>query len=797
MVIFSLPKTIVMLKNYFIIGLRSILNQRFYSFLNIVGLGVGLALVIFIGLFLHHQHLFDRWYADHDRIYRLEFGDWGITGPVFKRIAEESSAGIEQVIRLNNNQLQNTSLRSGEEMVRINNLVAADPEVFEFFDLTILHGASETPLADVGNIVLTRSEALRLFGKENPIGEILSPDDTYNLVVSAVIEDITHFHIEVDALVSFMLFGRFFGENYFEQPGNWNHLTYLKLHPEADLKQVTAQVEKKSLEFIYETAGIHFDTEVRLRPVKDIYYTNDIAHESRVLHGDRTLSLAFMIIAGFVFFIAVVNFINLSTAHSSSRAREMGIRKLLGSTRKSLMLQFLLESIIITAMGMFLALALVEIFLPQFNVLAEVSISLKQWSWISLIGMFVLLTLAVGFVNGLYPAFYMSGFQPAKVLKGQLVKGQGAALFRKSLMVFQFAVGIGLIAGTLIVFQQINHMKNMETSFNRENIVYFRANDPILQRWDEFKNTISNSRHIKQVGLTNALPGNVTWQEGVLIDGESRQFYYWPASPEFFKILELELLAGRWPDRNLPTDEKENIVVNQQWLSLMGFNQSHEETIGQSIQTGYGRLNIIGIIEDFHFNSLHQAIAPMAFIWWDDRCKMVSVRIENANRKEALQHISDTWTYFYPAEPLSYSFLDDSLKALYDNEERAGTILTFFSLFAILIACLGLFGLSSFLMEKRSKEIALRKVLGAPLMRLHVLLQKEFIILIAIASLIAIPLGWYFMSNWLDGFPYRIQIGAGPFTLAVLLTLFIAVATVSWHAIRVSGKNPSDFLRAE
>jgi putative ABC transport system permease protein len=786
-----------MLKNYFIIGIRSILNQRFYSILNIFGLGVGLALVIFISLYLHDQHKFDRWYADYERIYRLEFGEWGITGPVFKRIAKESSASIEQVIRVNNNRMFNTSLRKENETVRIRHLVAADPEVFDFFDLTFLYGDAETALDDIGKIVLTRSEALRLFGTENPIGKVLRPNDSYNLVVSAVVEDISHFHVQVDALVSFMLFGRFFGADYFEKPGNWNHLTYLKLHPEANVAQVRSQVEEKALAYIHETSGIHFDNEIRLRPVKDIYYCNEITFESTVLHGNKTLSIAFLIIAGFVLFIAVVNFINLSTAHSTSRAREMGIRKLLGGTRQSLIIQYLLESIIITAVGMIVAIVLVEVFLPYFNTIAGINISLGDWPILWLTGIFIAATLIVGFINGLYPAFYLSGFEPATVLKGEMVKGKGAALFRKSLMVFQFATGIVLIAGTLIVHQQINYMKSKELHFNKEDIVFFRANQPVLQKWDEFRNSLQSSPGIKEVALTNALPGNVGWQESVMIDGEARQFYYWPTTPEFFEILEVELLAGRWPDRKLATDQRENAVVNQRWLQYMGFDQDYEDIIGQTVETGFSRLTIIGIVSDFHFNSLHQAIAPMAFVWWEERCLMVSIKVHHQNMTETLAHISNTWTSFYPDEPLTYTFLDDSLKALYDKEERTGTILKFFSIFAILIACMGLFGLSSFIMEKRSKEIALRKVLGAPLLQLHMLLQKEFLLLAVLASLIAIPLGWYFMNNWLSGFPYHIQIGTLPFAIAVLLTLFIATGTVSWHAFRVSGKNPSEYLRSE
>ena len=786
-----------MLKNYLLTGLRSILNQRFYSILNIVGLGVGLALVIFIGLYLHDQHRYDRWYADHERIYRVEYGEWGIIGPAFRRLIEESSAGIEHTLRLNTSVFHNRALRKGEEMVRIRHLVAADPEVFDFFDLTFIHGDAATALDDIGKIVLTRSEALRLFNTENPIGEILRPNDQYNLVVSAVIEDITHFHVRVDALVSFYIFGQYYGTDYFERPGNWNHLTYVKLHPEADPARVREQVEESTNNYIYETAGIQFDRESHLRPVSKIFYATESMVEGRVVHGNKPLSIAFMVIAAFVLFIAVVNFINLSTAHSAWRAREMGIRKLLGGTRRSLMVQFFLESVMITGAGMLLALALVEIFLPSFNTLAEVSINLREWSIALYLLTFLFATIAVGIMNGIYPAFYLSGFEPARVLKGELTKGKSATLFRKGLMAFQFATAITLIAGTIIVYQQIHYMQTKELNFNNENIVFFRANQPVLSRWDDFQNTLKSSPGIQQVALTNAMPGSVSWQESVYLDGQLRQFYYWAATPEFFTMLETQLLAGRWPDRALTTDQHLNMVVNRQWLHLMGLDQDYEEIIGQHIPWGNDRITIIGIVNDFHFNSLRSAIAPMAFVWREDQCQMVSIKLYPHNTTQTLEHITNTWLQFYPDEPLSWHFLDDTLMALYAKEKQTGTILTFFSFFAIFIACLGLFGLSSFLIEKRSKEIALRKVLGSPLLRIHMLLQKEFVILVVIAFIMAIPAGWYFMTNWLEGFPYRIQLGAVPFLLAVLLTLGIAMATVSWHAFRVSGRNPSDYLRSE
>ncbi len=786
-----------MIRKYFTTGWRNIGRHKLSSILNVFGLSLGLALFIFIGLFLHDQYRYDRWYEDSDRIYRLEFGEWGVISPAYKRLAEGASAGVEEAVRLNNIQLHNSPLRKDGDVIRIQHLIAADPAVFDFFGLKFLHGDAQTALDNINSIVLTRSEATRLFGKENPVGEVLRLRDQYNLVVTGVVEDISHFHIKMDAFISFMIFGEFFGNDYFESPGDWNHFTYVKLHQEACPVETHSQIEEAALQFIYETAGIHFDMEVRLRPVKDIYYTQDVAFESRVIHGNRTISVAFMLIACFVLFIAIVNFINLSTAHAFARAKETGIRKLLGGSRKSLVLQFLAESVMITIIAMLGAILLVEIFLPDFNNLAGVDISLGDWSAGFLIVAFLLSSIIIGFLNGIYPAFFLSGFRAAKVLKGELTRSKGAALFRKGLMVFQFAIGIALIAGTIIVFDQVWYMQNKEMEYNKEDVLFFRSNTSIRQSWSDFRHDLLSVPHIREVSLTNTVPGNVGWQESVIKDGQAKQFYYWPATPEYFSMLGVDLLAGRWPDRKLPTDQHSNVVVNQQWLRLMGFDQSPEEVLGASVQAGIGRKTIIGVVPDFHFNSLHKAIAPLMFVWDDNRSQMVSIHLESGAEAKAIDHINLTYAAYYPDEPLSYQLLDDSISDLYDDENRLGVIFGGFSVFAILIASLGLFGLSSFLIEKRSKEIAIRKVMGASLLRLHLLLQKEFFVLVMMAALIAVPAGWYFMSRWLTGFPYHISLGIAPFVVAVMVALFIALATVSWHAHRVANKNPGDFMRTE
>ncbi|MFW5758468.1 MAG: ABC transporter permease, partial [Bacteroidota bacterium] len=536
-----------MFKTYFISAIRNIEKHKFYSLLNIFGFGLGIAVFIFIALYLWDQSKYDKWYTDHERIYRFEFGEWGITGPVYKRFAEQSSADVEEVIRVNNNAFVKAPVRINEKVMRIEHLIAADPGFIDFFDIEFIHGSPEHALENNSNIILTENEALKLFGHIDVVGETLKVLDKFNMRVSGVIKNIEHFHIKTDALISFQIFRDIYGDDYMESTGDWNHLTYIKTHPQANIKTVEQNIQDFITDYFQENHEMVFDKALNLRPVKEIYYTNDIKYESSVLHGNKTLSNTFLIVALFILLIAIINFINLSTSQSAGRAKEVGIRKLLGSRRKHLVIQFLTESVIITTISVLFAFAMVEILMPWFNNIIQGELSLKHSRPIILVGLFLGGSILVGLISGLYPALYLTSFQPAPVLKGEITRGKGASNFRRILIVVQFAISMALIAGTIIVYKQLHFMQNQELPYQEENIVHFRENKKIREKYDDFRHQLLSYPQIEQVALSYAVPGEVRWQESLKLDGETRQFYYWPLTPEFFEILNIEPLSGRLP----------------------------------------------------------------------------------------------------------------------------------------------------------------------------------------------------------------------------------------------------------
>ncbi len=443
------------------------------------------------------------------------------------------------------------------------------------------------------------------------------------------------------------------------------------------------------------------------------------------------------------------------------------------------------------------AFAMVEILMPWFNNIIQGELSLKHSRPIILVGLFLGGSILVGLISGLYPALYLTSFQPAPVLKGEITRGKGASNFRRILIVVQFAISMALIAGTIIVYKQLHFMQNQELPYQEENIVHFRENKKIREKYDDFRHQLLSYPQIEQVALSYAVPGEVRWQESLKLDGETRQFYYWPLTPEFFEILNIEPLSGRLPSREFPSDEAKNVVVNEKWAQYMGYTEPYDDLIGTEVQGFYIKRNIVGIIPDFHFNSLHQSIAPLMLVWDEGKTQTISIKIKEGEKYNMIPKISELWSTYYPEEPLPYKFLDESLSALYDKEKRMGLLFVSFSVFAVLIACLGLFGLASFTIEKRMREIAIRKVLGASVSNLVNLLLKDFTALVILAIFVAFPVSWYAMDKWINSFAYQSQQGFFPYLVAVTLTMLVTIATIGYHALLASRNDPSNALRKE
>jgi putative ABC transport system permease protein len=784
-----------MIEKYFRTGIRNLLKQKFYTLLNVAGFGLGLAMFFFVSLYLFDQFSYDRWY-NHKNIYRVEMGSWGILGPAYGRIIKNASSDIESTLRMNTFWGQNCLIHtSDKKSFRVPHLVVADTTVFDFFDFHFVHGNADNAFRDKKSIVLTQSQAVRFFGHDDVLGETIRLQQILNLTITGIIKDVKHFHIHVNALIPFDLFADIYSPEYLEGLDGWNHLTYILLHPSANIPSVRDAIQYEIKEHVNRVFGADFDKELYLRPVADIYFTNNIDYESLVMHGNKMTSYAFLAIAAFILIIAIINFVNLATARSGGRTKEVGIRKLLGSSRRALIFQFLVESMLITFFSIILAFILIELLSPVFiTMVGDISVSFHDLGIWGISAIIILGSLVIGFLSGIYPSFYLSGFQPVASLKGENVKGKGALLFRKGLIIFQFTVSVALIAGTLIVYQQLNFLQEKEIGIQKEDIIYFKSNAKIKDKWDSFRTDLLSSPSIRKVGLSNAVPGSVSWQESITMDGETRQYTFWPMTPEYFSLLEITPIAGRTFSREFATDEYRAVLVNQQWLKFMGLGDNYQQLLDYIINDRY---RIVGIVPDFHFNSLHQLIGPLMMVWIESPSHMISVSMNKENIKHTLEYINQTWNIYSPEERLEYHFMAETLKGLYSDEKRMGWLFTSFSGFAILIACIGLFGLTSYTVEMRTREISIRKILGASTTRIFKMLLTDFLWLTLIAVVVAYPLVKTGMGHWLNQFPYHINSNEFPIIIAGIAAIMLTIITVGYHVLKISASNPSQALNKQ
>lgn len=776
----------------FKISLRNLLKQRFYAFLNILGFALGITVFFLVSIYVFDQYLVDRWNDQRENIYRLEQGDWAITGTLQGPYLKENVPGIDQFLRVDLNWFKNADVLIDGQLFNIPEVIMADSTFFDFFPLKVIHGHAPTALTEPHSVVLTQSQARVLFGHDQVVGEVVNLSDKVPLKVTAVVEDIRHSHLHFKAIMPFPLLAEFFpNPNFMNEFGSWNYFTFLKLNPQADVRKVEATSMQLLNDYVKEHWTQPVELDYFLRPFSEIYFADQIAYEPPIRHGSSRTVNAFSLIALFVLLIAIINFMNMSTARAFTRAREVGVRKLLGSSRNSLMGQFLMESTLTTAVAVLLALQLVLWVLPGFNAFAGTSFQLADIGWLKM-GLILLAgSLIIGLLSGIYPAFYLTAFQPVKVLKGHKTLGKRGLLFRKALIVFQFAVSIALIAATLIVFGQIGYMKNQYLGFDKDGMIYFDIN--FNDRKETFRNQLLEHPEVVEVSFSNTIPGSVNWQETTMVNGVNKQFTFWPVHAGYLPLLDVHPLAGRHFDPSLRSEMGKVIMINETAINFFELKGSYDQILNQEIQ---GR-RIVAILPDFHYNSLQQKIGPLVVCWDENRSYMTSVKTTGHNMPEIATFIGQVRQEFMPNRFFRHYFLDEAYDKYYQKEEQFGRIMMWFAAFAIFIACLGLFGLASFMTAQRTREVSIRKIIGAGMMRIYILLLKDFLLLVGIGLALAIPAVLVVMGRWLDGFAYQQPITPSPFVVAGLFAIVITILTISFHAIRVMRVNPADALRNE
>ena len=801
-----------MLKNYIKIALRSLNKNRTYSIINILGLALGLTISTLVFMFVTDETSYDKHWDNSERIHRtgIKANMMGQTmnapvspSPMAQALRTEFTA-VESATRIQAIR-QEIMVKYEETKIYVEKGVYADSAFFSVFNYEFVHGDPKTALVETNAIVITETTARKLFENENPMGKVLNYDNRRDYLITGVVKEPTghsHFHFDM-----------FIAANQIENV--WisnNHNTYFKIKDGFVFADFETKMKAKFLK------NIEPDVERFLKlPAEEFFKQgNTFEYQTQKLHdihlhsnldweieqnGNILYIYVFVGIAILVLLIAGINFMNLSTARSGKRAKEVGVRKVIGASRSMLISQFLIESVIQSFIALFLAFILVELFLPGFNNILETEIQFYNEYFGQTLLFGVLVTLVYGLFAGSYPALYLSKFQPVNVLKGDFTKTKGGALLRKVLVVIQFTASITLIIGMIIIFMQISYLHNKDIGFNGEQVIVVPIQtDKMTNNFRSYKDIFLKNSNVLSVSRASYFPGDQPNQDMYSLEGREEQFPLWnlQVDYDFFKTLDVELLEGRLFKQELESDSGLYFILNQAAVKHLNIENAVGKKLGTFINRngdiGYG--NIIGIVKDFHIEGFNQSIRPMVIsvsnsVWF------ASFKITPNNMTETIQDIEKEWNKLEPSHPFRYTFLDEKFGALFRQQENFGVMFLYLTILAIIISAMGLYGLASYTAEQRTKEIGIRKVLGASVGQIMNMLTKDFIKLVLIANIFAWPISYLLAKDWLANFSYQIDVPFLPFVFASVLAVVIALITVSAQAFQAANSDPVNALKYE
>jgi len=786
-----------MIRNYFKTAWRNLVNSKVYSVINIGGLALGMACSLLIGLWVNDELSYDRFLPDADKLYFVRynstfngevFTNWSTPGPLQEAIAKDVPE-VAAVTKITWN--RETLLKVGQVAVKEYGRYAT-ADFFGVFDLPVLAGNPKAALRQPNQIVLTRQAAEKLFPPGQALGKTLQLNNDKFYTVGAVVENIpSNATVRFDWLVNFSEQE----EDWMKTWGNNSFMTYARLGPHATAAR--AEASMKGLYARYTDWKEAKNTYPILHPLTDVHLYSDYKN-GKVVGGQIEYVRIFSLVAVFILLIACINFMNLATARSQKRAREIGVRKVVGAQRWSLIGQFISESMLTCLLAAGVALVLVRLALPAFNQLFDKQLVLELTNpslWLGTIGL-VLLT---GFVAGSYPALFLSGLKPVRILKGTLRLGAGPARFRRVLVVVQFSLSIFLIVAMLAVDRQMQYLRTKNLGLDRENVVYLRLEGEVSipRKVETFRQEVLRIPAMAAATTAMDLPINITSSSGDLT---------WPGKDpnlqtnvscmfvgnDFIRTMNIKLVDGRDFRAGSPADTS-NYLINEAAARLMGV----KNPVGKEVEFWMGKGRVIGLMKDFHLASLHEAINPLVICFNPQNSNYLLVKTRPGQTTEAIAGLERLAKRFNPNYPFSYHFIDEAYEQLYRTEQQVHTLVNYFGMLAIVISCLGLFGLAAFTAEQRTKEIGIRKVLGASVANLVGLLSKEFLRLVLIALLLATPLAWWAVDRWLASFQYHASLSWWLFTAAGALALLIAFLTISFQSIKAALANPVKSLRSE
>ncbi len=805
-----------MLTNYIKIAIRSLLKFKGYAAINLLSLALGLTAGILILLYAADELSYDKFHTKIDRIYRVE------TRFVANKSAESESTmdangwAVGSTLRNEFPEVEKVLYTRNASFLLVNfndkrireQIHFASPEFFDIFSFPLKEGNPATALTEPYSIVITEKMADKYFPGEDALNKTIVMADTLQLVVTGVMENIpSNSHIQLDMLISFATYTKVLRPD-FSYDGGWGNVNirnYVLLKEGVDVKSFMARAKNIYTDHVGELMkewGV--EAQVLFTPLSKLYLTTTSGNGMGPVGSISRVHLV-TAIAGFVILLACINFINLTTARAVYRAREVGLRKVIGSTRRALIRQFLAESFALTILSLLVAVAMIGAVLPLFNQLLDKDYSMSALVEPIIVIGIVILLVVVALLSGYYPAVVMSRMRPAEVLKGKFHAGRGGVQLRRALVVFQFVISVGLVLGTLTVLDQLRFMQRQDLGFDKDQILVVRADlvRPVNpDGFRTFKGELGSLAMVENVTYANSLPGNPGWIGQVAYpEGrteESVSVEYMAVDEDYIKTLGLEMVAGRGFDRDRQAELKDGLVLNETAVHMFGW-ASPEEAIGKKIASpsSYPAGEVIGVVKDYHQFGLQDNIGPMAMDYRPGFAYMYAIRYKAADTKQLIASVEELWRKTFPGYDFNYFFLDDDFEKHYRAEERLATVFAFFAGVTIFIAVAGLLGLVSFMVGARTKEIGVRKVLGADVLSITSLLSKEFVVLVCVATLIAFPLAWYAADQWLQHFATRVEVNPLLFLLALLIAVAVTLITISFQTIRAAMANPIQSLRYE
>lgn len=784
-----------MYRNYLKIAIRSIKRHKVYSLINISGLTIGIACFVLIMLWVRHETSFDSFHENANELYRVNSRITKDAGSIVTtssfalgKSLQELYPEVENYMRYfwNSSTMKYDDTSFFEQRFRL-----VDSSIFEMFSFPFIKGNPKTALSNTNSIVITEEIAIKYFGDDDPIGKVMTANNEKDFIVTGVIENLPDnsiFSFQLLASIELMPKRRL---EAWELTGP----TYILLNKNISINEFNEKIAS----FYRDNVNPESSYDPYVQKITDIHlYEFGRPGRSKYVY-------IFSLTAFFILIIACINYMNISTARSGSRAREIGLRKVVGAKRSDIIKQFYGESILLSFIALFLAIIIVEILLPAFNNLTGKQIAAQYMISDSkmIIGL-IAIALFTGIVAGSYPAVFISSFQPVNILKGIINKGKTGSVFRKTLVITQFSISIILIMSTVVVHKQLTYIQNKNLGYDREEIIVIERNTGLLDKFEDFKNEIKSNANVVDVSATAAFMLDVGNAVNVNWDGNPNEdpvlMRYTMVDHDFINTFGIKMLEGRNFSTEYSTDVEDAFVINETALKLMKV----EDPIGKQIEFLHSGIpenlrkgKIIGVVKDFHVNPLNSKISPFVMRIYPPYYSYIYIKINSTNISSTINYLRDVSKQYAPDFPFRYAFVNEIYSRQYQAEQRLSQIFIYFTAIAVFISCLGLFGLTSFVVEQRTKEIGLRKILGASVSGITILLSKEFTKWVFIANLIALPLAWLAMDNWLSNYAYHTNVGISPFVISALVVFFVAIITVSYQSVKLALTNPVDSLRSE